>query len=264
MLQPIKYLFQALTRKDVPDAPVYDPSFTVWLNDKPIVGAVKTFVDPNPPVNEDPVTYQILNPDYSLGKLVMSAGAAKKLNLPGHPDYPHYSPEASGATLNGSPFPVVSMAEAASLANELGQGQNIGTIIDPMATFTGNFAPIYPVGDPRRAFSISLTNGVVVSVSQLLAAKNANGVGSPGQWDQSGAIPVWVADLSAPSADSQILPIPVSIPVGAKIIPPGIGGLASIEVPDAPAPSSGNGGGLTAAQDAILQRLDKWLAKFGA
>jgi hypothetical protein len=264
--EAIPYEFPLLSRQTSPDLPVFDPSsaMTAWLNGVQITSFIKPWVDPAPA--SDPVNYEVLNPDYTIGKLSMSARVAGIANVPGHPDYQPYSPAPSGATLNGAPLAVVSLADAQELATELGAAP--GAITDPYAQFGPPFGPVYPAGDARRAYSITTANGVSVSVVLLLAEKYSNGVGSPGHWNLSGSVPAWVADLPSPAADAVTLPVPLGpIPAGATIIAPNVTfPNGALNLPDNSTTTTGGSGDslFTPARAAIVDRLGVWLTKFGS
>jgi hypothetical protein len=69
-------------------------------------------------------------------------------------------------------------------------------LVDEGAT---TFYPIaYPPDDLRRSWAI-LLNGHQQNVGELLAGRNAQGVGSPGRWDTSQRFAVWVPDPPAPT-----------------------------------------------------------------
>jgi len=79
-------------------------------------------------------------------------------------------------------------------------------------------------------------------VAALLAQRNANGVGSPGEWikDPAGNV-FWKSELPADPINPDIMPVPI-VPLAAneKIIVTPFGPMVAVDDP-APAPSSGSG-----------------------
>lgn len=243
MLKDITYLFPVTTRTQTPSAPVFDPT----KNEK-------TWTDPNPIVGTDGlVTYTVLNSAGSdFTSLKLSKADAMALNLPGHPDYPAYSPAPSKATFDSNIFDVSSKDDAIELAKEFGVDPSL--IVDGMANLAGTFPLVYPADDPRRAWILPV-GGQLIRVSYLLQLKNANGVGAPGHWNGI----VWISDLPSPTASSPLTPLPIDmskVPANATVQPASITtGLPMLFIPDPPVASVPASGMFDPASDPTIQEI---------
>ena len=145
---------------------------------------------------------------WALQQLVLPAAEAAAVNLPGSATYAPYVIAPTGATRGGS----------AQNAKYLSLDADARTL---MATFgatgmvdegaTSYFPIVYPPNEPRRSWAI-LLNGNQQNVGELLAERNAQGVGSPGHWDASKGYAVWVPDPPAPTGQDDPRP-PRPLPV---------------------------------------------------
>lgn len=132
---------------------------------------------------------------WALQQFVLPAAEAVAINLPGSVTYPPYVIAPTGATRGGSAL----NAEYLSLepdARTLMAASAATGLVDEGATLV---YPIdYPPDEPRRSWAM-LLNGHRQNVGELLAERNARGVGSPGHWNTSKGFLVWVPDPPAPT-----------------------------------------------------------------
>jgi len=229
----------------------------------------KAWSDPNASATE-PMTYDVWNESDTspaVRKLVVPP-EQRFANLPGEPPvFPPYAPAATtavGSIPNGFSSnqiaPLLSMrAEADALAALIP-----GTaVIDPYDPAVNSFEHVvYPPGELRRTWVLKYPSGLEAFVGTLLAAENAKGVGFPGSWDAGSGGLVWVPG-AAPTgavAPGPAVPFPLLLPTGAKLVAVSVGaGLSTVEVQlSEPVPAS-TGGGLTAAQDQRLARIESML-----
>jgi hypothetical protein len=144
---------------------------------------------------------------WGVRQLVIPSAEAVAVNLPGAVKYPTYIVPPTQATRGGSIISAIYMSlegEARELMADIG-----GTGIHD--EILASFPTIYPANEPRRVWLITF-KGSSVNAGLLLLAKNANGVGAPGQWDLSGAEPVWVPDPPAPTGEGDSRP-PRPLPI---------------------------------------------------
>jgi hypothetical protein len=130
-----------------------------------------------------------------LRQLVIPATEAAAVNLPGAVTYAPYviAPTQTarlGAGVN--PQYLSLQADATALMTKLG-GSGLA---DEGAS--GQYPAIYPADELRRIWTF-LIAGHPVNAGFLLAARNAGGVGAPGQWDLSTGFPQWVPAAAAPT-----------------------------------------------------------------
>lgn len=180
-------------------APPYDPSRLpqFWLDP----GASKTGTGTK--------TYKSsgLNADGSFGiPFSLPEEQAATVNIPPPAaTYPLYVVAPTDATRAGSTVNPVYLSlesDAQALMAALG-GSSLSA-----SEITG-FPTTYPADELRRTYSFVL-KGLTLNVGQLLSAENVAGVGAPGHWDASGAVPVWVSTPVAPVVDTRT---PVPMPV---------------------------------------------------
>jgi len=140
-------------------------------------------------------------------QMVMPAQEAAAVNLPGAIPYPPYIVEPTSATRGGSglnPIYLSLESDARALMTELG-GDTLQQEDLP------SFPATYPSDEPRRPWDF-LVQGRPVNAGALLLARNAQGVGSPGHWDQSSPEPVWVPDPPGPTGADDTRP-PREMPI---------------------------------------------------
>jgi len=145
---------------------------------------------------------------WALQQLVLSAAEAAAVNLPGSVTYPPYVITPTDATRGGS----AQNAEYLSMesdARTLMAAFGATGLVDEGATVY--YPIVYPPGEPRRSWAI-LLNGHQQNVGELLAERNARGLGSPGHWDTSQGFAVWVPDPPAPTGLDDTRP-PRPLPV---------------------------------------------------
>jgi hypothetical protein len=145
---------------------------------------------------------------WALQPLVLPAAEAAAVNLPGAVTYTPYVIAPTGATRGGSPQNAKYLSLDSDARTLMATFGATG-LVDEGAT---NYYPIsYPSDEPRRSWAI-LLNGHQQNVGELLAARNAQGVGSPGHWDTSQGFAIWVADPPAPTGQDDLRP-PRPLPV---------------------------------------------------
>jgi len=132
---------------------------------------------------------------WALRQLVLPAAEAVAINLPGSVTYPPYAIAPTGATRGGSPLNAMYFS-LESDARTLMAAFGADGLVDEGAT--ADYPVVYPPNEPRRQWAI-LLNGHQQNVGELLAGRNALGVGSPGHWDTSQGFAVWVPDPPAPT-----------------------------------------------------------------
>src|ERR1700692_2995779 len=130
----------------------------------------------------------------AIGSFTQTAAQMATPNFKGLPNYPKWTPAATGAVYNHAapsttspvdPQDLGTAQQAQALLAELGGSSivdigansvtlpNIGQIVFPVT---------YPAGDPRRLFAVVLSSGKLFNVGQALGAKYAAGMGAPGSW----------------------------------------------------------------------------------
>lgn len=175
-------------------------------------------------------------------------------NLPGVGPYPAYvlaptatfqpNPGGSPTEIPLNPLFLSLQADAQALMDQLGATG---------LTDDGTAAPrllSYDPTDQRRKWDFTTAKGVYINAGALLFMRNAQGVGAPGHWDQSGPTPTWVADSPAPNPALPTLGPPCrALAANESLQATGIFGFATLIVDDgqpAPAPPS-PGGSFTVA-----------------
>ena len=132
---------------------------------------------------------------WALQQFVLPAAEAVAINLPGAVTYPPYVIAPTDATRGGSSQNAKYLSLESDARTFMAAFGATG-LVDEGAT---TFYPIaYPPDEPRRSWAI-LLNGHQQNVGGLLADRNARGVGSPGRWDTSKGLAVWVPDPPAPA-----------------------------------------------------------------
>ena len=194
-------LFRSYTRETYRaafgvEAPPFDPS-----------RVAKAWFDSTADISrpENVAIYKMPSRDSSgnwvVRQLVIPAGEAATVNLPGALKYPTYVIAPTSASRVGpghvlDPAPVnpnyLSLAsQAQQISTEIG---GTGMVEETLA----NYAIEYPHDEPRRLWDV-VFKGYGVNVGLLLVNRNAKGVGAPGHWNLTGQEPVWVADPPAPT-----------------------------------------------------------------
>jgi len=188
-------LFQTYTRETYRaafgvQAPAWDPSrpSKFWFDSTADTSAAGNVV-----------AYKIFAVDstgtWALRQFVLPATEAAAINLPGSVIFAPYVIAPTHATRGGSPQSAKYLS-LESDARTLMAAFGATGLVDEGAT---TFYPIaYPSDEPRRSWAI-LLNGHQQNVGELLAGRNAQGVGSPGRWDTSQRFAVWVPDPPAPT-----------------------------------------------------------------
>ncbi len=202
-------LFRTYTRETLRaafgiEAPAFDPSRVIktWFD---------STADTSDPANV--VVYKVIVPDqkgqWNLRQMVLPAGEAATLNLPGAVQYPTYviAPTSAYRGVNSGIWPITLSlrSEAAALLEELGLGE-----LELVDEGVGTVFPVIYGDDPRRQWFFTYQNEVH-NVGSLLASRNAAGVGSPGHWLVGDKVE-WVADPSAPTGLQDPRP-PREVPV---------------------------------------------------
>jgi hypothetical protein len=202
-------LFRTYTRESIRAAygvevPAFDPSRPIktWFD--------STFEDSDP---ADLVIYKIFAQDskgqWGARQLVLPAGEAATLNLPGVVRYPPYvvGPTKAARGTNSAIWPeTLSLrSEAESMLAELG--------LSSLELFDEGEGSVFPVnyGDEPRRQWFFVYKGEVHSIGGLLGAKNAKGIGYPGHWLVGDTIE-WIADPPAPTGLQDTRP-PREVPV---------------------------------------------------
>lgn len=201
-------LFKTYNRKSYEEAfgeqpPPFDPA-------RPIKTWFDSTVDTSSPTNV--ALYKTIARDHenkwAVRQLVLPAREAATVNLPGAVTYPERVIPPTTATRGGGGITALYMSlesEAKALMEEMG-GTDLGDEGD-----TAVFPVIYPPEEPRRLWYF-LYKGRPVNVGALLYNRNKKGIGSPGKWEFSSGIPVWVPDPEPPTGIGDPRP-PVAMPV---------------------------------------------------
>jgi hypothetical protein len=122
---------------------------------------------------------------------------------------------------------------------------------------SGQYPALYPSNEPRRIWSF-VFSGNPVNAGLLLAARNAGGVGAPGQWDLSAQFPQWIPAAAAPTGldDRRAArPMPVRDLLANEELqaePLGLGGATVVRTDLA---SQRQGGGFTPDDRKLLQQI---------
>lgn len=159
--------------------------------------------------------------DPKLVDLPMSAEEAKAINLPGHPDFPAYTPGPTPATFTNrfgsfisAPRPVdpstlSTKAQADTLAALVGATVVEGSSLNQFVQMVWN-------GEPRRDYILQYKGqGSGPTVGSLLVSMYAAGVGAPGHWSASQLAAghlVWVPELmDEGSGNHPVMDIPLAL-----------------------------------------------------
>lgn len=183
-------------------------------------------------------------------------------NLEGFGPYPAYvvAPTAAFTDFKNAvpeiqaenPLFLSLQSDALALMNELGGS----SLVD-----LGSQVPVitYPSGEQRRKWAFNDKQGIQVNVGTLLFNRNMHGVGAPGHWDQTGAVPSWVTDSLVPDTTKPPIGAPCrALAPNEKIEPSGVFGFATLVVDDgqpAPAPAGTADPSFTGADRQQLARL---------
>jgi len=199
------------------------------------------------------------NGNWTLKQMVIQTAEAATVNLPGAITYPPYFVAPTAATRGGSfinPTYLSLQSDAVALMNLLdGSG-----LFDEGQSST--FPVLYPASEPRRLWDF-LFNGLVINVGLLLSGQNADGIGSPGQWDSSSGQPLWVPDPAPPTGLDDTRP-PRDMPVRSLLLNEkfqvGLMGVSVIRT-DLQQQADASAGQFTADDRATLQQIYQILVK---
>jgi hypothetical protein len=150
-----------------------------------------------------------------VSQMTLTPAQASQLNLPGVYNYPAYIAPPTDAVEVGpygpigtvSPDQICLQADAQAVANEitpLYAGQTISVVQEN----NGLFHFVYGL-DPRRQWYIQVGNQAFLAQA-LIEARNAHGVGAPGQWVLTAGLN-WVSDTPVTTAPATAVTIPVPI-----------------------------------------------------
>lgn len=253
------------------DAPTYDSTkkpkdwFDRTLQGQPTDTVTYNYVDTSVPGK--PV----------IGTMSMSVAEAGAPNFPGVHSFPSYgiAPTTATEQLLGSPAQTINPAtlSTSDQANQLAQAWNVPP------TDINQWTPGGPITfdwgtETRRVYQI-LYNGFQLNVGQYVAMMYANGIGAPGSWNLTGPQPVWVSTLPAAAVPTlNPWPEPVRALLPNEALWSGLFGGCEVYRTDMVSPynpalpssgptSTGPSGGLTAAQDARLTRIETDVAAIG-
>jgi hypothetical protein len=190
-------------------------------------------------------------------------------NLAGSGPFPAYVIAASGAytLLNNvrtglyNPLYLSLQTDAQTLMSALG-----GTDLIDASVGVLDYDPT----ELRREWEFTDAKGVMINVGAMLFVQNMAGVGSPGHWDQSGTVPIWVSDSTAPDPTQNPWGAPCRALNANESIGGGTLGIPALLVDDGqPAAGSttpANGDGSFTAQDrqnlgTILQIVEELATK---
>ena len=152
-------------------------------------------------------------------QMQLPAAQAASVNIPGLLVYPPYVIAPTAATISGQPISpdvLSSYQDAVNLAASWGLGSSAVFDGDPTV---GPFFVLYPSSETRRQWMI-LFNGVSENAGICLAEMYAQGIGYPGNWDLTGAEPVWTPALAPADGITSGVPQPgteVPVPVRALL-----------------------------------------------
>lgn len=143
------------------------------------------------------------------------------------------APSGAWSTLNGTrttqynPLYLSLQADAQELMAQLGGSG----LVDEGS---GGSAPLsYDPTEQRREWGFLDNKGVMINAGALLFIRNMQGVGAPGHWDQSGAVPTWVPDNPVPDSTRPPLGPPCrALAQNESLQPTGIFGMATLIVDD--------------------------------
>ena len=141
----------------------------------------------------DPTSYSVavkLNGKSQGQTITVPLSQAKSVNLPGQFEWPAYSYSPGSVTilensLNGQIHIPISQvgavlcmeADANAIAAEISSALSIGASVITDTSY------VYEYGsDPRQAWKVVFSNGLVTMAGVLIAAKAVQGVGAPGYW----------------------------------------------------------------------------------
>ena len=215
----------------------------------------------------DVVTYNFVDTSTPgkpiINQIQMTVAEAAAPNFPGVHSYPMPGPPAPTTALEiliGNPPQLVNPTQLSSLADAQALAKAWG--VDP--SLINEWAPPASItfqwnSETRRIYQIPY-NGLQRQVAMFVAEQNANGIGAPGNWDFSNGTPKWVSTLpaSVPVTLSP-WPEPVRALLPNEALWSGLFGGCVVYRTDMtsqynPAPVA-TGGGLTAAQDALLTAI---------
>lgn len=222
-----------------------------------------TTVDTSNPANT--ATYNVVAVNSSgvwgLQPLTIPAIEAATVNLPGAVNYPPYTVAPTDASSGGAvinPDYLSLQSDAQALMVTLG-----GT---DLTEETGNaaFPIVYPADEPRRIWDFYV-NGILCNAGQLVAQRNANGVGAPGTWQTTTSGPVWTP-APAPTGLTDARPprpMPVRNLLPNEQLQTGLMGVSVIRT-DLEQQQQAQAGQFTPDDRATLQQIYQMLSKLTA
>jgi len=219
----------------------------------------------------DMVTYNFVDTSTPgtpvINTIQMMVAEASVVNLPGVHSYPAYTidPTVATETMVGAPPQQLNPATLSTQAQAAALATAWGLSDSAINQWTPGGPIVFTWGsEMRRVFQIAY-GAYQLNVGQYVALMNANGIGAPGHWVFTGPQPVWVTLLPASvPVVLQPWPEPVRALLPNEALWSGLFGGSVVYRTDMtsnynPAPAV-VGGGLTAAQDARLTRIEADIA----
>jgi hypothetical protein len=234
-------------------APAWDPSRVTktWFD---------STVDTSSAANV--ALYNIVSVDstgtWGLAQMLIPATEAASVNLPGSVTYPQYTIAPTATSSGGALVDAVNLsleADAQALMTSLGGNSLVAE--------TGNavFPILYPPDEPRRIWDFDV-NGNLCNAGTLLAAMNANGVGAPGDWQNTPTGPVWVSEPAPTGLDDTrpARPMPVRDLLPNEVFQTGLMGVGIVRT-DLAQQQSVQAGQFTPDDRATLQQIYQMVGK---
>jgi hypothetical protein len=200
-----------------------------------------------------------------ISQIAMTVAEAAQPNLPGAVSYPKYMPTETTAArmvgsngaqgINGTALadPAAAAAIAGEINRDLGIQVSVQKVSDPWPWV------IVWGSETRRNLTLVTASGQSWDAATLLGQRFAAGIGAPGRWVQGGAGVTFVPDTPQ-TGEMDLRP---EIPMACRpllpnerleVSPFGVAVVRTDLTQDQPAPGTGS---LTAAQDAILNKVGK-------
>lgn len=203
-------LFPRLTRATYREQYGHEPP--PWDKER----RIQRWFNPNPPASGLYTYFDSATGSFKT--MTVPPSEAKAPNLPGAYSYPKWAPAPTPAVLQNvvtretwpvNPRLLAEFEEAVALAAELGlERSNVRE-----NRFGGSFFGYVWNGETRRLWVIEYPRAdvtVSLQVGLLIELRNANGVGAPGRWEQSGAEPVWIPGVPGDAGENDPRPeVPV-------------------------------------------------------
>jgi hypothetical protein len=156
-------------------AAAFDPS-------RPVKSWFDSTADTSDPANV--ALYRVVVADqrgqWSIRQMVLSAGEAATVNIPGRQSYPAYEVAPTSATRGPAgiwPDTLSLRSEAVALLAEMGMPG-----LELLDEGEGGTFPVNYGNEPRRVWYF-MYRGIPYGVGSLLAMKYREGVGAPGHWE---------------------------------------------------------------------------------